>query len=797
MGSVLYDIRYAIRVLFRNPGFFAVAILSLALGIGANTAVFSLVDTLLFRPTGARDDQQVVQISARTAARRGGVDFSYPDYVDLKRQNRVFSGVFLVRRHGFMVAENGRTAVTFGETVSPDYFDVMGVQPALGRPFLASEDSAGSPEVVVISHGYWQRHFGGDRGILGKTMTINFRPATIVGIAPRNFQGVAVIGSEIWVAAKNNGARQERYFEMAGRLRPGVSINQAQAEMDGLVKALGEAYPDKGKIVGATIYQEGGTLKKRIIGSIPLVLVGFVLLIACATVENLLLARAEARRREVAMRQALGASRGRLVRQLLTEGVVLSLLGGGLGLLLASWLIRFLPHLLPSLGFQLPYEFRVDLRVLAYAVCASVLTALVFGLGPALQSSRAGLLPALQGLEGKALLGFRGLSGRKLLVSGQVAVSLVLMISSGLLTRSLYNLNRVDIGFEKKPMLLMMVVNPGRSPAQARAFQQELEARVKAVPGVRAVSSTSRVPLSTSGGGMTQNVSVEGSAATPGNATMAVRYNVVGTDYFAVMGTRLLRGRYFTEADDERTPKVALINETFARRFWPNQDPVGKHFRASGRDTADWEVAGVSQDGKYNKIDEPPQPFVYFPLAQMFRSELTLIVETAVDPASISGTVMREVRAMNPAVTLDAMTLTEHLRAAMWEQDAVAKLIAGFGGIALFLTCIGLYGVVGYTVSRRTREIGVRMALGASRRTVLAQVLKQGLVLALGGSLAGLVLAFVLVRFLSSFLFGVSPFDPLVFALTTLLLIAVTLLATFVPARRAMSVNPVIALRHE
>jgi predicted permease len=797
MGTLLQDLRYGARMLRRNPGFAAIAIVSLALGIGAASTVFSLVDTLLFRPAGARDDDQIVRLYTKTLSRAYG-GFSYPDYVDLQRQNKVFSGITVIDRHGFAVVENGRHVVVLGQNVSPSYFDVVGVQPAIGRGFLPGEDAAGSPDVVVLSHGYWQRRFGGDPAVIGKTVAINNRPATIVGIAPRDFQGTEMVGGEMWLAAKNDGARLARYLEVLARLRPGVSPNQAQAEMDTLVKALGEAFPDKNKIVGASVVSESLTLKKRIMGSVPLVLVGFVLLIACATVENLLLARAEARRHEIALRQALGATRIRLLRQLLTEGMILSLIAGAFGLLLTEWLIRFLPSLLPAYGFQLPYDFRIGARVLMFAIGATALTVLVFGLAPALESLRQDLLPALQGEEGGALLGFRGLSGRKLLVIGQVAISLVLIVGAGLLTRSLLKLNRVDLGFEKKPLLLMMVANPGRSAAQAMAFQDELLARATAIPGVRRATCTSRVPLSGSGGGATQSVYLEGAIRPSGDETVPVRFSVVGADYFPIMGTRVLRGRYFEATDTRQSQGVVLVNQTMAGRFWPSQDPLGKHFRTGGRDGKDWEVIGVTQDGKYLRVADPPEPYIYFPLSQMFRSEVTLVVETSVDPASISDVLMRQVRAMNRDLwALDAVTLKEHVRSAMWEQNALARLIGGFGGMALLLTCVGLYGVVTYAVSRRTREIGVRMALGATRAGVLRQVLSQGLVLSLIGTAIGWAGAAGLTRFLSSVLYGISPFDPLVFAASPLLMIGVTLLATFIPARKAMRVDPQLALRHQ
>jgi len=835
METFWQDVRYGFRVLRASPGFAAVAVLSLALGIGANTSIFSVVNAALLRPLPVTQPDQLVFVFNGSLTNPYSTS-SYPDYVDYRDKNEVFSEFLTYSSITMSARADDQTDLISGSIVSGNFFDALGVRAAMGRTFLPEEDATpGTHPVAVISHGMWERRFGGDPKIIGQQLTLNGHAFTIVGVAPRDFNGPEVLeNNDIYVPTMMQalvrpprggfsgdmnpdllGQRGSRWMRMIGRLKPGVGIEQAQAAMSTIADGLAQAYPENNRNTIATLFPVNKVDPQAYtqlvsVAALLLAVVAMVLLIACANVANLLLARASARRKEIAIRLAMGASRSRLVRQLLTESVLLSLAGGVVGLLFALWTIDLLKTATPPDGiFSFTLDYKLDGRVLAFTFLLSLATGVIFGLAPALQASRPDLVPALKDEASAAARGRRRFSLRSLLVVAQVALSLVLLIGAGLFLRSLNNAQSIDPGFNADKILdAQLNINLLRyTKAQGREFYRQVIERIEALPGVESASLARIVPMS--GGGRTSSLLIQGQQG-PDNVSRSegtgpdvdnqytVNTNVVGLKYFSTMGIPLLQGRDFTPQDNEGGPLAAIVNEAFARRHFDGEDALGKRLSFRGAQGPWIEIVGVARDIKYRTLGEAPRPTVYVPLSQNHETGMALHVRTIGDPVSVAGAVRREVQALDqnlPVTNLQPMSAV--LGSSLFAARMGAVLLAIFGLLALLLAAVGLYGVMSYTVARRTREIGIRMALGAQTGNVLRLVLKEGMVLVGGGVAAGLIVAAAVTRLLASFLYGVSPLDAATFAAIPLVLALAALLATYLPARRAAKVDPMIALRYE
>jgi predicted permease len=819
MESLLQDLRFGVRMLLKQPGFTLIAALTLALGIGANTAIFTLLDKVLIRPLPVEQPHELVTF-VRDASGDPGI-FSYPLYADLRDRNEVLSGLVAYWQRPFSLSDGAQSERVTGQIVSGNYFAVLGVRPALGRFFLPEEDRApGSHPVVVISHSLWQRRFGVNPAVIGKTVILNNYRYTVVGVAPAEFTGTTRgTVNDVYVPMmmqEQTGPgrtgfldnRNAGWLGLIGRLKPNIGRQQAQAALSLLINEPGNtSLGAKGgtKIFPTILLMDGsrGNTSRVQDLALPLKLlmgvVGFVLLIACANVANLLLARASARRREIAVRLAVGASRWRIVRQLLTESVILAALGGGAGLLVAYWFTRLL------LGFQQQTNFvprafdgSLDGRALTFTLGVSLLTGIGFGLAPALVTSKPDFVAALKedtpGRGGR----MRRLSLRNLLVVAQVALSLVVLIGAGLCVKSLRALQAIDPGFEPAKVLTASF-DPslsGYDEARGRQFISAFSERVGRLPGVEAVSLATITAFS--GRFWISGATPEGYQPQPGER-LAFDFNAVSPNYFQTLGTRLVGGREFTAQDTADAPRVVIINEAAARRYWPGQDAVGKRM-IRGRGTEFSEIIGVVIDGKEKGLTVDPRPVIYLPLLQNYvrDQDLTLHVRTATDAQTLLAAVRREAQALDPTLPVyNLQTLAQQKDGSLYAERLAAALLTLFGLLATSLAAVGIYGVLSYAVTERTRELGIRLALGAQPRNLLKLVVGQGLVLVLIGLVIGVSAAFALTRLTEKLLFGVSPTDPLTFVLISLLLTGVALVACWIPARRATRVNPLVALRHE
>ncbi|HKS28720.1 MAG TPA: ABC transporter permease [Pyrinomonadaceae bacterium] len=817
MRILWQDLRYGARMLARSKGFTAAALISIALGVSVNTTIFSFINAALLRPLPVPDAERVVRVWDGDAS-------SYPDYVAYRNETGAFAGLAAYAQRPMSLTTSDATERVWGEIVSGNYFDVLGMQPAQGRAFLPEEDSTpGSHPVAVISGRLWKSRFGSDPTLIGKTILIGNNSFTVVGITSDDFSGASLLTPpDLWVPMMSEPLVQpgsasltspdDGWLNMIGRLKPGVSINQAQAATLVVASRLHEARKARnsgprdpgGRPVsvdtarGLMVSPQGRTATLFIV-ALLMTVVTLVLLVACANVANMLLARAAARRKEIAVRLTLGASRWRVVRQLLTESLMLSLLGGGAGLLLSMWSAELLQTLLP----QSPETARAsldtspDVRVLVYTMLLSMMTGIVFGLVPALQASKPDLVPALK--DEAVGFSWRRLSLRSALVIGQVAVSLLLLVAAGLFLRNLQNTQNANPGFQVENGVVMTydlgIAN--YNTARGRVFHEELLARVRALPGVRSASLAEFVPLG--GGGNQSPLYVEGEAKVIEqlDEDSLLSHMTVANDYFKTMGIALTAGRDFTESDTAAGTRVVVVNETLARRITPDGNAVGKRIRMDSKGEY-LEVVGVVKDTKYRYLAEKTPYFAYRPLSQQYRSRMTLHVRTATDPQAMINPLRAEVRGLDPNLPLtEVMTLSEHMRAPLAPARLLAWLSSAFGVLALVLAATGLYGVMAYLVSGRTREFGIRLALGASSKDLLRLILTEGITLVSLGMLLGLVASVALTRVLQSVLYDVSATDPLTFVSVALLLGAVTLLACYIPARRAARIDPMLALRHE
>ncbi|HEX8501292.1 MAG TPA: ABC transporter permease [Pyrinomonadaceae bacterium] len=799
------DLRFGVRALRKQPGFSLVVVLTLAIGIGANSTIFSFANGVLLRPLPYADPESLVALDETSPKRNvTSMGVSFPNFLDWRAQNRVFEDIAAYTEGTYTLVGGGEPEQIRGAGVSSGLFEILGVTPALGRTITPEEDRPGSETVVILSHGLWQRRFGSEPGAVGRTISVNNRPHTVVGVMPPGFKFPEV--ADLWVPLAldtQKWTRNDHGLGAIARLKPGVSLGQAAAEMEAIALRVEEQNPvtNEGLSVSVTNLRAGlvGGYRQSIL--ILLGVVGFVLLIACVNVANLLLARASSRRREVSIRVALGAGRWRIFRQLITESLVLSAAGGALGLILALWGLQLL---LTAVPVELPFWMKFDLdgRVLAFTAAVSLLTGIVFGAAPALQASKVDLNASLKEggrSDAHAGAGMRRLRG--LLVVGEVALSLVLLVGAGLMMRSFLRLQQVDVGVNPANVLTMSVPLPSaryREPERRSAFFQQLVERVGALPGVREVGAVSNLPLSGSRWG--RSLTVEGRAALSVGAAPVINHCVVTPGYFRAMGIPVLAGRDIAEADAKDAPKVTVVDERLAREYWPGESPLGKRVRFGPPESNEpWHtVVGVVGGVRHERPDAATRMSVYVPYQQIPVREMTLAVRTGGDPAGLAVAVRSQVRGLDPDQPVtDVRTMGEVITSAIWQPRLHAILFGVFAAVALALASVGIYGVMSYAVTQRTHEIGIRIALGAKPRDILRLVVGHGLALTLVGIALGAASAFALTRVMTSLLFEVSPADPATFAANVALLTAVSLVACYIPARRATRVDPLVALRYE
>jgi predicted permease len=812
METFWQDLRYSLRTLFKKPGFTLVVVTTLALGIGANATIFTWIKAVLLASLpGIEQAEKLVELWGATR-NNSALSSSYLDYLDYRDQNKVLSGLIAHQVLALNLGRSEKPERVWGAIVSGDYFDVLGVRPLIGRTFLPEEDrTPNTHPVVVIGYGLWERRFGADPSVLGRTIVLNEHEFTVIGVAPKEFGSpFAGLALDVWtpVMMKDYVARPHfsltdrasRWLMIMGRLKPGVTVPQAQASISAIASQLEQEYPQTNEQLGIAVYsvmQSPFSLKQNMRPALAILMaaVAVVLLIACANVANLLLVRASSRRKEIAVRLALGGSRGRLVRQMLTESFVLASLGAGLGLAIAFWTARSLAAFLPPYASRASFDTRPDAVVFAFTLGLTVITTLVFGLAPTLRASKQDLVTPLKDNTATVGRGPRKVSLRHALVITQVTLSMVALINAGLFVRSLREAYKADPGFDPHGVLLASF-DPflsGYDETRGREFYRRLVERVRTIPGIESATLARRLPL-TDGGIAFAAVTIDGYAPAK-DEDMRLNYETVGPQYFQTMRIPLVRGREFDERDQEGAPGVVIINETMARRYWPGGDPLGRRLKL----TKDWlEIVGIAKDVKNRSLSEGPRPFLYLPLLQDYRSNMILVARTAVGPEKMFPPVRAEVATLDPEIPMfDAKTLEEHIGISLFLQRMAATLLSIFGLLALSLSAIGLYGVMSYSVSQRTRELGIRISVGAERRDIFKLIVGQGLALSIVGLLCGLVVALAVTRLTANLLYGVSATDPATFIAIALLLLCVTLLACYFPARRATKVDPMIALRVE
>jgi macrolide transport system ATP-binding/permease protein len=798
------DLKYALRMLAKSPGFSVVAILSLALGIGANTAIFSLVNAVLLRPLPVTDPQSLAAVALTDQRNPGNLPVSHLNFKDLRAQNAVFTDMAAITFNQVNYNHGQESEQIPVQVVTSNYFSLLGTAPAMGRAFLADEEARVTP-VAVVSHGFWERSLGSDANAVGRAITLNRVPYTIIGVAPKTFTGTLLGGGPAaWLLMSKNLVPQPDWYEQRrglflftfGRLKPGVTIEQARSNLRTVFANLEQAFPVDNKGRSATAIplldqrlNPNGQGANIIVqqSTVLMFVVGIVLLIACANIANLLLARSTKRRREIAIRLALGARRTRLVRQLLTESLLLSILGGIAGMALAYWTLDAI------LAARLPLPFPIDQsalsldpRVLTFTATLAVVTGILFGLAPALQASKADVVPVLKNELVPSAGGRRGawgfLAARQMLVVVQVALSLVALIAAGLFLRDLRHSQQIDPGFETRGVLVVNfnLLREGYTRERGQIFYDQIIERAAALPGVQAAAIASNPPL---GGGIARSVFPEG-ADTTTTGRVLVQVTTVGTGYFQTLGIPIVRGRDFARADTAEAPKAVIVNQTMAQQFWNGEEPIGKRFKFFG-DQDYTTVVGVAKDSKYNVVTETPQNFIYQPLSQNYTPG-----------AALATAVRGRVRELDPSLSVfNVRTLEEQVGRSLQPLEMNVIMLTVFGGLALLLASIGLYGVSSYTVQQRTREIGVRMALGAQPSSVLRLVLGHGMILVGAGLVIGLVIAYAAAGLMTSLVVGVSTHDPVTFGVTAAGLGAVALIASYVPARRATRIDPLIALR--
>ncbi|HEV3252839.1 MAG TPA: ABC transporter permease [Candidatus Acidoferrales bacterium] len=811
MHTLIQDLRYGIRMLAKSPGFTVVAVLTLALGIGANTAIFSVVNAVLLAPLPYKDPGRLVTLWGANP-RLSSEDFPLSPAVfsTWKAENRVFEEIAASSDDLDTITGSGEPEMVIGYDFSADYFHVLDAKPELGRTFLPEEDRTGGPNVAVLSDNIWRRRFNADPSIIGKTIQLGSAPFTVVGVMPPTFRYPDKV--EIWtpLALPTSASTdwKKRYLRVIARLRPGVTLDEAQAQMSALAERIAREHPDTNTGEGVMLKP----LRTQIAGDIrtPLLVllgaVGFVLLIACVNVANLLLARAASREREVAIRTALGAGRLRLLRQMLTESVLLSLAGGVAGLLLAYWSAGFLLSLFPNnianLSIPTVQAIPIDGRVLAFTIAATILTGFLFGLVPALRSSRLDVNQTLKESGRAPMAGSRERLFRSILVVAEIALSFVLLIGAGLLIKSFLRLIQGDLGFRPDNVLALEAfpspaTYPSKEPEKLRAYVDRSVENLRAIPGVESASAINFLPLTGFWG--PQKFTIEGRPDPPKGQEYAADNRVVTPDYFKTMGIPLQRGRAFAAADGPDSPHVAVISASLARRFWNTDDPVGKRLNLGDSAKPDWtEIVGVVGDVHSFGLEEKLHDDLYRPFSQVYFPIVAFTVRAKGDPAQITAAAKAAIWAVNPVQPFYKIITMATLAAESLALRRVSMLLlTAFSSLALLLAAIGIYGVLSYAVAQRTHEIGIRAALGAQQRDVLRLVLGDGMRLALTGLGLGFAASLALTRLMVSLLYGVGAADPLTFAGVAALATGVALLACYLPARRAMRVDPIIALHYE
>jgi macrolide transport system ATP-binding/permease protein len=812
LGTLWQDLRYGFRMLVQRPAFTAVAVATLGLGIGANTAIFSVINTLLLRPLPVQNPEQLVSLND-TQEGRSSTAFSYPNYKDFRDRSDAVCGLIAYQLSPLSLSHDGVNERLWGYLVSGNYFEVLGVRAALGRVISAQDDQkAGAHPVAVVSYKCWRERFGGDQSIIGKDVIVNGRGYSVIGVAQQNFDGTEIIAQpEMWfpmamqaqIDAGNAWLddRESEYIFVQARLKAGISPAQATAALNSIALQLETEYPNVNKGKRVALAPPGvmlGFMRGPVMSftGMLMVVVGLVLVLACTNLANLLLARSSQRRREIAVRLALGASRWRVVRQLLTENMLLALAGGALGVVLAIRLVTLVAALRPPVDVPVSLNLFIDSRVLIFSFAVSVITGLLFGLLPALQATKTDVLSGLKDETSQG--GYRASWLKNGLIVSQVALSLLLLIGGGLTLRALQQAQKIDVGFDPQNAIDVSfdLQLQGYDAVRAREFEKRLLERVRGLPGVRSAGIADSVPvdLHFSRG----SVFIEGQPPQRVSDAPRAMASRVSPGYFEAMNTRLISGRDFTQQDDDKAPRVAIVNETFAQRFWPDDDPIGKRFSSGGAASPKMQVIGVVQDGKYAGLSEDPKPFFCRPRLQSFAALSSLVVRTGFDPQSSIAAVRSELQLLDPQLPIStAKTLVEHMSVAFLPARLAAAALGGFGLLALALAAIGIYGVMSCAVSRRAHEIGVRTALGAQRSDVLRLVIGQGMTLTLLGVVIGLSAAFASTRLIKSLLFGVSATDTLTYLGVAVLLASVALLACYIPARRATKVDPMVALRYE
>lgn len=823
MGTLFQDVRYGIRMLQKNPAMTLVATLTLALGIGANTAIFSAVNGIMLRPLPVANADRLVVFDGQSQGGSSFTAFPFADFQDIRSQADGFSDVIGYTLHLAGMERDGKVEPVLYSYVSANYFQALGLKPAAGRLIYGAEtEKQGAENIVVLGYDYWKKRFNADPSIVGQQVKMNSHAMTVVGVAPEGFHGTYAMvdmqaylpygdrmlwdqttkdKSSYWISREGGDVR------VLGILKPGVSRQQAQISVNVVAQRLNQQFPESHKGVGYRLYPErlarpdpdpsNGLL---IVSVLFIVLAGLVLLLACSNVANIVLVRATSRERELAVRTALGAARTRIVRQLLTESFLLAAFGGLLGLIVGIWSSRLVSSVrLEVADIPIHFDFSFDWRVFSFGLIAALLAGLLVGLAPAWRAARADFNQVLH--EGsRGILGSGKSRMRNVLVVGQVAVSLMLLVVAGLFVRSSQNAQHGYLGFDPHNVLnlTMEMRTIGFDLPRSQQFYREMEDRVRVLPGVQSVSVAASVPLGYSS--ESNLVYPEGQSLQSKEAAPSILYNIVDPSYFTTMRIPLLRGRLLTEQDTDKSPKVAVINEAMAKKLWPNQDALGKRFSTEGPKGPFWEVVGIAKQGKYNDPVDDTMPFYYQAMAQNPTSFVTLQLRTANDPRALVPEVEQQIHSLAPGLPLtDVQTMEEELGGVngFFIYRMGSRFTVVLGLLGLLLSLVGVYSVISYAAAQKTHEIGVRMALGAARADILKMVLRQGFVLVGVGLLVGLILTFIASRGISSLLVGVSPSDPLTFLVVTVLLAAVGLAASFIPARRAMKIEPLRALKYE
>lgn len=814
MGTLLQDLRYGIRRLLRNPGFTLVSVLTLALGIGANTTIFSFMNALLLRPPAAVESPAELLGVWNRQTSGDYLQHNYPDYAYYRDHNKVFSGLLAYTSDPIRVSlrDVAQSRIIYGHLVSGNYFSVLGVKLALGRGFASEEDQVpGRNPVVVLAHAFWKQHFAADPNVSGKPLVLNGHSFTVVGVAPPTFTGLATIMEpDFWApmmaqpqirpGSDDSFTNRNRYWIfVVGRLKPGVTKVQAQADLSVLSRHLTQDQPATNRSREAVVLSATGVAPEFRSVVVPftavlMALVGLVLLIACANSANLLLAQAAGRCREMAIRSAIGASRKRLIRQVLTESILLACVAGGLALLLVLWTAPLLMGLRPAMLSFIKLNLSPDWRIAGFTFLVSLIAGLIFGLAPALRSSRFDVISRLK--DGSSA-GYRRSRLRNSLVITQIAVCLILLVSAALCVRSLRNAYSVDPGFaiDNRLAVFLDMEILGYSPDRGRRLYQELLDRSAALPGVVSASLANHLPLGFSRTSI--GLRIAGHQPPAGQSDISVGVMAVGPGYFRAMEIPVLRGREFSARDNQTSPHAVVINEAMAKIFWPGQDPIGRSV-TFGFDNRNLEIVGVAKTGKYRSLRDDAEPFMYQAFFQSYRPRAVLVLRSAGDPEQMRNAVLQRIREVDPDLpVLEIQTLKQYMEVPLLTARLTGTLLGAVGGLAILLALVGLYSAVAYTAAQRTQEFGIRMALGAQSSDVIRLVIREGLMLILIGLAIGLAGALLVTRVFSSLLYGIKPTDPLTFVAVSMALAAVALLASYIPARRASRIDPMTALRYE